>query len=207
MATPPLSIFIKTAPAFFRPGRAQAGAIGRGDLGFACCNAFVFRRSSGATDRSGLSGKSTVLSICGSCHDVGRLTVGYTPEGWRTVVRMMQNFGAPIPPDQVATVTDYLTRSFPEKPRPAATQIEGTIEVGIKQWPVATPGSRPHGARPPAHFFRAGAMGVANARPSLLSVLRRVKVFAKLGRNAPREYGRLSLHRHARGMRGQSGTP
>jgi virginiamycin B lyase len=144
MAMPPLSIFIKTAPAFFRPGRAQAGAIGRGDLGFACCNAFVFRRSSGATDRSGLSGKSTVLSICGSCHDVGRLTVGYTPEGWRTVVRMMQNFGAPIPPDQVATVTDYLTRSFPEKPRPAATQIEGTIEVGIKQWPVATTGSRPH---------------------------------------------------------------
>ena len=61
--------------------------------------------------------KSTVLGICGSCHDVGRLTAGYTPEGWHTVVRMMQNFGAPIPPDQVATITDYLTTNFPEKPR------------------------------------------------------------------------------------------
>ncbi len=90
------------------------------------------------------AGKSAVLGICGNCHEINRLTAGYTPEGWRTVVRMMQNFGAPIPPDQVATITDYLTKSFPEKPRPAAAQIPGTADVTFKQWPVATPGSRPH---------------------------------------------------------------
>ncbi|HEY7243901.1 MAG TPA: hypothetical protein VH678_08465 [Xanthobacteraceae bacterium] len=89
-------------------------------------------------------GKSTVVSTCGACHDIGRLTAGYTPEGWHTVMRMMQNFGVPLPPDQVATVTDYLIKSFPEKPRPAAAIVPGPAEVSIKEWPVATPGSRPH---------------------------------------------------------------
>jgi virginiamycin B lyase len=90
------------------------------------------------------AGKSVVLGICGNCHDINRLTAGYTPEGWRTVIRMMQNFGAPIPEDQVAAITDYLTASFPEKPRPAAAIILGPVEAIIKEWPVATPGSRPH---------------------------------------------------------------
>ena len=89
-------------------------------------------------------GKSTVLGICGGCHDINRLTAGYTPEGWHTVIRMMQNFGAPIPPDQVATITDYVTKSFPEKPRPAAVLIPGVVDVTIKEWPAPTPGSRPH---------------------------------------------------------------
>ena len=89
-------------------------------------------------------GKSAVLSACGSCHDLNRLTAGYTPEGWHTVIRMMQNFGAPIPPDQVATISDYLIKSFPEKPRPPAALIAGTADVNIRQWSVATPGSRPH---------------------------------------------------------------
>jgi virginiamycin B lyase len=90
------------------------------------------------------AGKSLVLGICGSCHDINRVTAGYTPEGWRTVIRMMQNFGAPIPQEQVATIMDYLTASFPEKPRPAAAIIPGPVEATIKEWPVATPGSRPH---------------------------------------------------------------
>jgi virginiamycin B lyase len=90
------------------------------------------------------AGKAPVQAICGGCHEIGRLTAGYTPEGWRTVVRMMQNFGAPIPPDQVATITDYLTKSFPEKPRPAAVIVPGPVEVNIKQFKVPTPGSRPH---------------------------------------------------------------
>jgi virginiamycin B lyase len=89
-------------------------------------------------------GKDTVVAICGTCHDLGRLKAGYTPAGWHTVIRMMENFGAAIPPDQVATVTDYLIKSFPEKPRPAAALIPGPVEASIKVWPVATPGSRPH---------------------------------------------------------------
>jgi virginiamycin B lyase len=44
----------------------------------------------------------------------------------------------------VATVTDYLTRSFPERPRPAAALIAGPVEATIREWPVLTPGSRPH---------------------------------------------------------------
>jgi virginiamycin B lyase len=89
-------------------------------------------------------GKETVSAICGSCHDISRLGAGYTPEGWNTVVTMMVNFGAPIPRNQIATIKDYLTKSFPERPRPAAAIIPGPVEATIKEWPVLTPGSRPH---------------------------------------------------------------
>jgi virginiamycin B lyase len=90
------------------------------------------------------NGKSDVVAICGGCHDIGRVKAGYTPEGWHTVMRMMQNFAAPIPADRVADITGYLIKNFPEKPRPPAALIEGPIDVSIKQWPVGTPGSRPH---------------------------------------------------------------
>jgi virginiamycin B lyase len=93
------------------------------------------------------AGKQIVLETCGGCHDINRLKIGYTPEGWHTVMRMMQNMEAPIPPDQVETVTQYLIKAFPERPRPAAKIIDGPVQVSIKQWPVATPGSRPHDPR------------------------------------------------------------
>jgi virginiamycin B lyase len=57
---------------------------------------------------------------------------------------MMRNFGAPLSEEQAGPVTEYLTKSFPEKPRPAAAIIPGPAEVTFKQWPVAMPGSRPH---------------------------------------------------------------
>jgi virginiamycin B lyase len=90
------------------------------------------------------AGKSDVVAICGGCHDINRVKAGYTPEGWHTVMRMMQNFGAPIPQDQATIITDYLIKSFPEGPRPQAALIEGPVDVSIKEWPVETPGSRPH---------------------------------------------------------------
>ncbi len=93
------------------------------------------------------AGKQVVLETCGGCHDINRLKIGYTPEGWHTVMRMMQNMEAPIPADQVETVTQYLIKAFPERPRPAAKIIDGPVQVSIKQWPVATPGSRPHDPR------------------------------------------------------------
>jgi virginiamycin B lyase len=89
-------------------------------------------------------GKDTVTANCSGCHVLNRLAAGYTPEGWRMVVRMMLNFDVPIPEDQLATVTDYLAKSFPERPRPTAVIVPGTVEVSIKEWPVATLGSRPH---------------------------------------------------------------
>jgi len=89
-------------------------------------------------------GKQTFVTLCGVCHDHNRARAGYTPEGWRTVVRMMLNFGVPIPPDEVGPLTDYLVKSFPERPRPAAGIIAGPVEASIRLWPVPTAGSRPH---------------------------------------------------------------
>ena len=89
-------------------------------------------------------GKQTFTALCGGCHDINRVRAGYTPEGWRTVIRMMLNFEVPIPEDQVGAVTDYLTKNFPERPRPAAVIVDGPVQASIKQWPVPTSGSRPH---------------------------------------------------------------
>jgi virginiamycin B lyase len=89
-------------------------------------------------------GKQIVTAVCGACHDINRIRVGYTPDGWRTVIRMMQNVDTPVPADQWATVTEYLTKNFPERSRPAAVVLPGSADAVIKEWPVPTPGSRPH---------------------------------------------------------------
>ena len=89
-------------------------------------------------------GKETVTAVCGGCHDINRLRVGYTPDGWRTVMRMMQNFEVAVPADQWGTVTDYLIKALPERPRPPAIVLSGPVEASVKVWPVPTPGSRPH---------------------------------------------------------------
>ncbi|MGZ5835942.1 MAG: virginiamycin B lyase family protein [Xanthobacteraceae bacterium] len=92
-------------------------------------------------------GKELVVSTCGGCHDINRLRVGYTPEGWRTVERMMQSMDVAIPKKEWETVTEYLIKNFPERPRPAAVIIDGPVKAEIKLWPVPTPGSRPHDPR------------------------------------------------------------
>jgi len=89
-------------------------------------------------------GKQLVVDNCGGCHDINRLRVGYTPEGWRTVERMMQNMEVAITEAQWPQVTSYLIKAFPERPRPAAVLIDGPVQAEIKLWPVPTPGSRPH---------------------------------------------------------------
>src|SRR5213594_1603615 len=89
-------------------------------------------------------GKDVFVAVCGGCHEIGRARAGYTPEGWRTVMQMMKNVAAPVPADKWDVLTDYLIKSFPEKPRPAAAKIEGPQQANIKLWPVPTPGSRPH---------------------------------------------------------------
>ena len=89
-------------------------------------------------------GKQLLTTTCNTCHPASRVQAGYTQEGWRTVIRMMQNFEVPIPEDQVGPLTDYLIKNFPEKPRPAAVIVDGPVHASIKQWPVPTAGSRPH---------------------------------------------------------------
>src|SRR6266508_3520536 len=89
-------------------------------------------------------GKQTFVNFCGGYHDINRSRAGYTPEGWQTVMRMMLNFDVPVPKDEVETLTQYLIKNFPERPRTAAVVMPGPVEATIKLWPVPTPGSRPH---------------------------------------------------------------
>src|ERR1700681_1465902 len=90
-------------------------------------------------------GKELPVANCNGCHTLlSRVGAGYTPEGWRTVLRMMLNQGAPLPADQVEPLREYLTSSFPEKGKPAGVVIEGPAEVSFKEWQAPTPGSRPH---------------------------------------------------------------
>jgi virginiamycin B lyase len=89
-------------------------------------------------------GKELVVTSCGACHDINRLTAGDTPHGWHTVLQMMQNVGAPVPDGKWVDVEAYLAKAFPERPRPAAALLEGPSEAKITTWPVPTLGSRPH---------------------------------------------------------------
>jgi len=89
-------------------------------------------------------GKSVFVAACGGCHDINRARAGYTPEGWRTVIQMMKNVAAPVPADQWDVLTEYVIKSFPERPRPAAVVLDGPQQVRLRVWQVPTPGSRPH---------------------------------------------------------------
>jgi virginiamycin B lyase len=88
--------------------------------------------------------KQRFTETCGICHDINRIRVGYTPEGWLTVVRMMQNMDAPVAADEWAAMQDYLVKNFPERARPAAVIVDGPVKVNIRLWDVPTQGSRPH---------------------------------------------------------------
>ena len=90
-------------------------------------------------------GKEIVLANCNSCHTFySRVGSGYTAKGWDTVMRMMANHGITVPPDQVPSLMDYLTKNFPETGKPVGVVIPGPANVSIKEWQVPTPGSRPH---------------------------------------------------------------
>jgi len=89
-------------------------------------------------------GKDTVVAVCNGCHDINRVRAGYNAAGWNMLQHMMQNVGAPIAPEDWPTVTTYLTKNFPERPRPAAANLPGPAQATIKQWDVPTIGSRPH---------------------------------------------------------------
>jgi virginiamycin B lyase len=88
--------------------------------------------------------KHRFVATCDGCHDINRVRVGYTPEGWLTVSRMMQNMHAPVPPEEWGPMLEYLISNFPERPRPPATIIEGPAKVSIEMYDVPTQGSRPH---------------------------------------------------------------
>lgn len=97
-----------------------------------------------AQDFPNAPGKEIVVAVCGGCHDINRLKIGYTPDGWRTVVQMMMNMQVPLSADQWTVVSEYLIKNLPERARPPAKIIYGPVKVEIKLWPVPTAGSRPH---------------------------------------------------------------
>ena len=88
--------------------------------------------------------KARFVATCDGCHDINRVRVGYTAEGWLTVVQMMQNAHAPVPAEEWGVMTDYLIRNFPERSRPVAVVIDGPVKADIRMWDVPTQGSRPH---------------------------------------------------------------
>ena len=108
-----------------------------------CCMPAAFGQQAPQNFPDG-PGKDTVIAVCGGCHDINRARAGYTPAGWNTLQHMMQNFEAPVPPEQWPAVTTYLMKAFPERPRPAAASISGPVQASIKLWNVPTLGSRPH---------------------------------------------------------------
>jgi virginiamycin B lyase len=89
-------------------------------------------------------GQDKFVAVCGGCHDINRARSGYTPAGWNMLQHMMQNFEAPVAPEDWPELTTYLMKSFPERPRPTAAIASGPIQVSIKLWNVPTLGSRPH---------------------------------------------------------------
>jgi virginiamycin B lyase len=89
--------------------------------------------------------KALVAEACTACHELGRIVNGsYDAEGWHNVVHMMMNAGAALTPDQVEPVTQYLIKSFPEKPGNPFKAVSGPVKVSIKEWELPVPGSRPH---------------------------------------------------------------
>lgn len=90
-------------------------------------------------------GKALVLKACTKCHSIEKFTVErHTHDDWAEEVDVMLRYGAPLTRPQAAQVTDYLTKSFPGKPKPRGITIAGPIQVVIKEWDVLTSGARPH---------------------------------------------------------------
>ncbi|HUC98338.1 MAG TPA: cytochrome c, partial [Candidatus Polarisedimenticolaceae bacterium] len=75
-------------------------------------------------------GKEQVVAYCSGCHGLSRVaSSSYSQAYWHTAIRMMLNFGVPIPPDQINLVTDYLAKNFPEKSKPVANIIPGPARI------------------------------------------------------------------------------
>ena len=89
--------------------------------------------------------KSTIQTTCAACHALTMITrSGHTRPEWDTVVHMMINVGAQVPPGQLSSIVDYLAKNFPPKALPQAVIVPGAVQATIKEWDVPTPGSRPH---------------------------------------------------------------
>lgn len=91
------------------------------------------------------NGKEIVTAACNVCHQLSqRVGGGYSAENWSKVLRMMQNQGLNLTPEQLAAAREYLIATYPEKIKPDAKLVDGPVKVNMQAWQVPTPGSRPH---------------------------------------------------------------
>src|SRR5437773_998655 len=92
------------------------------------------------------AGREVVVSKCYACHTFeARVGNGYTAEGWNTVMRMMSNHGVALTADEIAQITPYLVKHFPEKNKVPAVIVPGPVQVAMQVFTAGiTPGSRPH---------------------------------------------------------------
>src|SRR3954451_18196654 len=89
--------------------------------------------------------EAMVDSTCNTCHPLSaRIGSGYDAQGWKTVMRMMLNHGAPVSAEAAPAMLDYLTKTYPVTGRPDAVVVPGPVKVTMKAWQAPTPGSRPH---------------------------------------------------------------
>src|ERR1700685_791723 len=89
--------------------------------------------------------KAIIEAACTACHELTLITTtGHTPTDWKLLVERMVSAGADVPKNQIALVTSYLTKSFPEGNVPKAVILPGAVTVSFKEWTVPTVGSRPH---------------------------------------------------------------
>jgi virginiamycin B lyase len=90
-------------------------------------------------------GKALTMRACTTCHNTEKFSVErHTRDDWREEVALMARYGARIDAGQQAQITDYLVRSFPGKPKLPGVTMRGPVEVVIREYPVASPGARPH---------------------------------------------------------------
>ena len=91
------------------------------------------------------NGRDIAAAHCVSCHDASRLVApGYSAAGWQDVIERMTHVGVVLSPAERPTLIEYLARSFPPQPNPAANIVRGSTRVSFREWPVATPGAFPH---------------------------------------------------------------
>ncbi|HWZ64085.1 MAG TPA: hypothetical protein VNX02_13760 [Steroidobacteraceae bacterium] len=111
------------------------------------------------------AGREIAAAKCTSCHDASRLVVpGYTREGWQAVIERMTKLGVTLTAEQLPLLTDYLARTFPAAPKPAARLVSGSVRVSFREWAVKTPGAFPHDPLATAD----GAIWYTGQRASLL---------------------------------------
>ncbi len=89
--------------------------------------------------------KALVETACTTCHAATMITnAGHTHEDWKLLVERMVSAGADVPQNQMAMVTDYLAKNFPEVNVPKAVVVPGSLKVSFKEWKAPTGGSRPN---------------------------------------------------------------